>query len=218
MLGALDLVDFLVQPPNLLVYVPHGLCASEDFVKQRVRKGIGLIRSDIRVLRHALPESSQDRDFLFARAFLRLEFVKLGFEVSDGVQLWDLWVSIKYALIDEEPCVSKSIYAEGLGCGVAAKIRNFDNVVSCLSHADVVRRGCVPDFLKLTLRSTSSFRITCAPEGRWTVTDSIGRPEPSNENSVVGRDATMAEKETADVVIDSGHSYGSWGMSRVCGP
>ena len=34
----------------------------------------------------------------------------------------------------------------------------------------------------------------------------MGRLAPWKENSVVGRDATMAGKETGDVVVDSGHT------------
>ena len=35
----------------------------------------------------------------------------------------------------------------------------------------------------------------------------MGKLEPSKEDSVVGRDVTMAEMETAEVVIDNRHRY-----------
>ena len=39
----------------------------------------------------------------------------------------------------------------------------------------------------------------------------MGKLERWKENSVVGRDATMAESEAADVVIDNRHLYGPRG-------
>jgi len=39
----------------------------------------------------------------------------------------------------------------------------------------------------------------------------MGKLEAWKENSVVGRDVTMAGKWAADVVIDNGHLYGSRG-------
>jgi len=69
--GGLDFVDHLVQPRNLLVYIPNGLCTGEDLVKERVGEGFGLFGSKIGVLGHALPEGFQYRDFLLTGAFFR---------------------------------------------------------------------------------------------------------------------------------------------------
>ena len=46
---------------------------------------------------------------------------------------------IENALDDEEPGVSKSIYAEGFGVGDGAEVRDLNHVVSCLPRADVVQ-------------------------------------------------------------------------------
>ena len=67
-------------------------------------------------------------------------------------------MSIERALDDEESGVSKSVYAEGFCLGDATKICNLNNVVSCLSRADMVQlygreRGSNSiSFIVLTLR------------------------------------------------------------------
>ena len=132
------LVDFLVQFRDPLVQIPDCLCASKDLVIQRIGEGIGLIRGEMRVVGHVLPIRFQDLDLLLARAFLSLEFNKLGFEVSDGVRFRDLRTSIEGALNDEELSVSESIYPEGFRLGDAAEIFNFNHVGSCLSNEDAI--------------------------------------------------------------------------------
>ena len=67
-------------------------------------------------------------------------------------------MSIERALDDEESGVSKSVYAEGFRLGDATEICNLNNVVSCLSRADMVQlysweRGSNSiNFTVLTLR------------------------------------------------------------------
>ena len=48
-------------------------------------------------------------------------------------------MSIECALDDEESGVSKSVYAKGFRLGDATEICNLNNVVSCLSRADMVQ-------------------------------------------------------------------------------
>ena len=58
--------------------------------------------------------------------------------VDSGVRFRDFGTSIEGALNDEEPGVSKPIYAEGLCLGDTAEILNLNRVGSCLPQEDVI--------------------------------------------------------------------------------